>query len=307
MHPAVVEKDFWVCFVLAKLFSDAYLKDRIVFKGGTSLSKVHGIIERFSEDIDLVLDWRVLGYEAQLKDAYPTFKSKTQQDKFNKAVNAKAAEFIGGELLAHLTNLLAGCNVLCTLNQDDPHIIAVLYPAAFSQDYLRPEIWLEIGPLASFVPSAIRPIRPYSAESFPHLFTNPTCDVVAIDAERTFWEKATILHQQAHRVSVLPRGYARHYYDMYKLAHSPVKSSALSNLKLLADVVTFKQCFYPSGPANYHLAKPGTLRLVPKPEQLAELKKDYRQMTVMIFGEIPEFDGIIATLTALEAEANALT
>lgn len=193
-----------------------------------------------------------------------------------------------------------GTNVTWTLHQDDPHTIAVLYPSAFSQAYLRPEIWLEIGPLASFAPSATRVIRPYAAESFPGLFERAECDVVAIDAERTFWEKATILHQQAHRTGVLPRGYARHYYDMYKLA----KSAALRDLKLLADVVTFKKRFYPSGTARYELAKPGSLRLVPKPEQIQELKKDYREMGVMIFGEIPAFDDIVAVLTDLEAETN---
>jgi len=55
--PIVIEKDFWVCFVLNELFSSEFLKDKLMFKGGTSLSKVYGIIERFSEDIDLVLNW----------------------------------------------------------------------------------------------------------------------------------------------------------------------------------------------------------------------------------------------------------
>ena len=64
MSPAVVEKDFWVCWVLKQLFAEPGLKDRMVFKGGTSLSKVFGLIDRFSEDIDLVLDWQLLGYGA---------------------------------------------------------------------------------------------------------------------------------------------------------------------------------------------------------------------------------------------------
>lgn len=62
MNPAIVEKDFWVCWILRRLFAEPTLKDHIVFKGGTSLSKVYGLIDRFSEDIDLILDWRLLGY-----------------------------------------------------------------------------------------------------------------------------------------------------------------------------------------------------------------------------------------------------
>lgn len=60
---AIVEKDYWVCFMLDYLFQCCKWKDSIAFKGGTSLSKAYGLIERFSEDIDLILDWRVLGYE----------------------------------------------------------------------------------------------------------------------------------------------------------------------------------------------------------------------------------------------------
>ena len=52
--PAVVEKDFWVSWVLCCLFADAQLANWLMFKGGTSLSKAYGLIQRFSEDIDLV-------------------------------------------------------------------------------------------------------------------------------------------------------------------------------------------------------------------------------------------------------------
>ena len=58
MHPSIVEKDFWVCFLLDHLFHDCKYKDMFVFKGGTSLSKSYHVIERFSEDIYLILDWR---------------------------------------------------------------------------------------------------------------------------------------------------------------------------------------------------------------------------------------------------------
>lgn len=56
-----IEKDFWVCYMLDYLFHRCAWKDNLDFKGGTSLSKAYGLIERFSEDIDLILDWRVLG------------------------------------------------------------------------------------------------------------------------------------------------------------------------------------------------------------------------------------------------------
>lgn len=61
LNDAIVEKDFWVCFTLDYLFQRSPWKDSITFKGGTSLSKAFRLISRFSEDIDLILDWRVLG------------------------------------------------------------------------------------------------------------------------------------------------------------------------------------------------------------------------------------------------------
>jgi hypothetical protein len=91
--PAVVEKDFWVTWVLSRLFREPDLARLLRFKGGTSLSKVYNLIERFSEDIDLVLDWRVLAGDAPLAE-----RSKTKQAQFNAAINEQAQQYIGGEL-----------------------------------------------------------------------------------------------------------------------------------------------------------------------------------------------------------------
>src|SRR5437016_8974914 len=105
ISPAIMEKDFWVCWILRRLFTDADLKDHLIFKGGTSLSKVYGLIHRFSEDIDLVLDWTLLGYGQGLIDPYQNFDSKGKQDRFNKEINAKATDYIEKKLLSKLNEL----------------------------------------------------------------------------------------------------------------------------------------------------------------------------------------------------------
>lgn len=302
---AVTEKDFWVCWVLKRLFADPAIKEHIVFKGGTTLSKVFGIIERFSEDVDLILDWRLLGFGEGLENPYQEFGSNTKQDQFNKRFNEKAAEYIAGELLPRLCSIFAVCpQVTAAIDTRDAQAIEVAYPAAFSETYLRPSVRLEIGPLASWVPSAPHAIQPYAAEVFPELFADPACPVVAIAAERTFWEKATILHQQAHRTGVMPPRYSRHYYDLHRLAHSPVKDAALHAWDLLRDVVEFKQRFYPCGWANYERARPGTFKLMPGAPHRRDLEKDYDAMRVMIFGEVPQFARIIETLAGLEEAIN---
>jgi hypothetical protein len=306
MNPAIVEKDFWVCWILKLLFAEPTLKNQMVFKGGTSLSKVFGLIDRFSEDIDLVLDWRLLGYEqASANHPHSATQSKTQQSRFNQEMNAKAVVYIRETLLFQLNRLFGPIpGVLARIDEDDPHTVNVSYPAAFAAEYIRPAVRLEIGPLASWVPSRSHPIKAYAAEVFPEAFSDPDFEVVAIDAERTFWEKATILHQEAHRPGAIPVRYSRHYYDLYRLSESPIRKAALGNLTLLKAVVEFKERFYYSSWARYDLAFPGSFRLSPPDSQLPALERDYRAMQDMFFREPPTFETILAGLAALEWEIN---
>jgi hypothetical protein len=309
IRPTIIEKDFWVCVVLKLLFEKSRFAQSLVFKGGTSLSKVYGLIERFSEDIDLVLDWNLIGFGAGGQDPLQEFDSKAKQDRFNKEINTRAAAYIAETLCPELNDLLQREQMALSaaVDPDDPHAIGIRYPAAFSEAYIRPEVRLEIGPLASWVPSAIHTIRPYVFDVLPEVFQNPQCKVRAIAAERTFWEKATILHQEAHRKTQPPQRYSRHYYDLCKLAGSPIRAAALASPKLLQDVVAFKQRYYPSAWARYDLAVPGSFRLLPLAAlHIRELERDYAEMQVMFFGQAPEFGAILDELKALEVEINSI-
>ncbi len=194
----------------------------------------------------------------------------------------------------------------CRADTDDPFVIDINYPAAFPDDYLRHEARLEISPLTSRLPYEKRRISCYAVEAFPKVFEHRECAIKAIEAERTFWEKATILHHEGHRPEKNPQPphYSRHYYDMAKMAQSPVKAQALTDPELLASVVEFKQHFYPLGWARYDLTKQGTLVLVPKGHVLVSVRSDYRIMENMIFGEVPDFKEILAVLQALQEKIN---
>ena len=279
--PAVIEKDFWVTWVLDHLFQQSEIAPLLMFKGGTSLSKVYRLIERFSEDIDLILDWRELTGEDPL-----AARSKTSQERVNETINKQAQAYIGGELLRYVSTAL-GDVCYCEIESTDPHVINVRYPAAFPDEYLQPEVRLEIGPLAAWLPHEERTIHCYAAEAFPQVFERTECSVRVIKAERTFWEKATILHHEAYRPASNPQPsrYSRHYYDMAKMAGSPVKHAALADLDLLANVVEFKERFYPRGWARYDLARSGSFRLVPEGHVLAAVEADYQAMANMIFGK----------------------
>lgn len=300
---SIVEKDFWVVWVLDKLFNDAKLSKILMFKGGTSLSKVFNVIGRFSEDIDLILDWR----EVTKDNPKEAKQSKNQQVKFNEHVNENAKIYIKEQLLAQVQALLSPLCV-CKIDEENPFNINIAYPATFKNNYLRNEILLEIGPLASWLPYDSFEINSYAAQKFPKLFTNPTCKVNTILAQRTFWEKATILHQEANRSEdkQLPLRYSRHYYDLVMMARSDIKDKALADLALLKQVVDFKMKFYPASWAKFEAAKAGSLKLLPESYRIAALKKDYTSMEGMIFDKKLTFEEILTGLKILEDEVNSL-
>lgn len=142
MSEAIIEKDFWVCYMLDYLFHRCTWKENLAFKGGTSLSKAYDLIERFSEDIDLILDWRVLGYGM---DEPWEERSNTKQDIFNKEANSKAEDFLRESFLpAIISDLTAelGTDVKCFIDADDGQTVKFSYPNSFSDRSILQEICL---------------------------------------------------------------------------------------------------------------------------------------------------------------------
>jgi len=304
---AIIEKDFWVCWVLKQLFSIEALSGRLLFKGGTSLSKIFHAINRFSEDIDLAVDYAALGFTGE-RDPRQERISKTRRAGILAEMMVECQRYIGGEFLDALKTrcreiLRTSEGWSLDVSEQDPNVVRFRYPAASAKGltYVVPQVVLELGTHAEFVPHDRFTIRSFAREEFPQVVADGDVAVVALLAKRTFWEKATILHAEYHRPAEkpLPDRYSRHYYDVAMMAQGPIRTEALSDLTLLAQVVRHKETFYPSGWAHYELARPGSLRLVPTEQRLAALERDYRNMGVMIFGEPPAFDSIIGTLTAL--------
>jgi predicted nucleotidyltransferase component of viral defense system len=298
----IVEKDFWVSWVLDKIFNDGSLSKILRFKGGTSLSKAFRLIERFSEDIDLILS-----RDAILKDAENLEQpSNSRQMKFNKIIEERAAGYIATELKDRIS---AALGAVCAVYADaeDGHILYVKFPGLFDYRYVNPDIKLEIGPLALWNPNDRYPIHSYVEDAYPELQIKPPL-IPTVKAERTFWEKITSLHHEHYRPlnSPLQPRYSRHYYDIFKMGRSGIKDQALENLNLLDEVVSFKKRFYPRGWARYGEARRGTLRLYPAEHNLAALKKDYLEMANMIFGDIPAWEEILECLRQLENEINSI-
>jgi len=309
---AIIEKDFWVCWVLKQLFSAEELSGRVLFKGGTSLSKIFHAINRFSEDIDLAVDYAALGFIGEM-DPRREEISKTKRAGILAEMMTACRQYIAGEFLQALNMrfekvLGASGPWSVGVSEQDPNVVRFRYPTATAKGlaYVVPQVVLELGTHAEFVPRDRFTIRSFAAEEFPALIADGQVAVVALLAKRTFWEKATILHAEYHRPpeKPLPERYSRHYYDVALLAEGPIRAEALSDLPLLAQVVRHKEMFYPSAWARYDVARPGNLRLVPSEARLAALERDYRNMGVMIFGEPPKFDNLMETLAGLEREIN---
>ena len=309
LSAALVEKDFWVCWLLDFLFCLSPWRKRMAFKGGTSLSKAYGLIERFSEDVDLILDWRLLGYRA---DEPWEPRSNTRQDIFNERANAQSAAFLSEQFVPQLTDGLSealGRPVDVRVDEDDPNTVVFRYPQTFADSAILRGIRLECGCLAAWTPARIRPVRPYAAEVYPRLFSRQECGVFTVEAERTFWEKATILHREAMRTErqgPMPPRYSRHYYDLWCMCRGGTKDAALARLPLLAEVVAFKRKFYRCAWARYEEATPQAIRLVPPESAWPALEADYAHMQNMIFGARPAFREILDTLRALETELHTI-
>ena len=309
MPPGIVEKDFWVVWTLDYLFARSPWKTQLAFKGGTSLSKAFGLIKRFSEDIDLILDWRLLGYG--LREPWEE-RSNTQQDLFNEAANARSAAFLKDVFVPRIkADLEAESGRALDIGMDavDPNTVVFRYPCAFGDESILREIRIESGALAAWTPAQTCDIVSYAAEQYPQIFKSPVARVYTVAPERTFWEKATILHREAMRTPErgLPPGrYSRHYYDLWCLCQSCVKAKALGDIPLLDAVVAFKRKFYRCNWAHYERATAKEIMLNPPGHAIGALEADYRHMQNMIFGPRPAFSEILETIRHLESEIHGI-
>lgn len=308
LRPDIIEKDFWVCFMMHHLFHDCKYKDAFVFKGGTSLSKAYHVIERFSEDIDIILDWRKI---VSTEENPWNDRSKTKQDQYNKLVNARAAVFYASDLVPCLNSELEdilGSGQWVAVDENDEMVINFYYPQLFEVEYLRDKVRLEIGPLAEWLPSHVTDIQSFVSEKYPQLFDGKVTEILTIDVERTFGEKLTILHKMANfqANNNLPPRYARHLYDVYCMANSPVKEQAFARKELLEKDVIFKQKFYYAKSAHYETATLKEISLIPADHIMDAVKRDYAAMKNMIYGDYPGFETIIEQLKELEMEVHNL-
>jgi Nucleotidyl transferase AbiEii toxin, Type IV TA system len=317
-----IEKDFWVCWTLDALFNG--LREggpRLLFKGGTSLSKGFGLISRFSEDIDVTVFRDDLGEPATIEElgALSGKKRRARLDAIKDACQAYISGPLREELTAILQARLEGAGlpggaarVEADDSDPDGQTLLVWYPAATPRsDYVRAAIKIESGAKSALDPNHQQPIKPYVDDDLPALDLT-VLGVRTVDPERTFWDKVIILHGLRRWFDTRGelRGgnqrVSRHYYDLFRLAKAPVGATAIADAALGQNCVAHALMFFNRPDFDLASAMPGTFALMPHDTMVDQLRIDYRAMQGMIFGEPPSFETVLDSIDALQTRMNEM-
>lgn len=316
LPPASLEKDFWVCWILRELLSIPEWGENLTFKGGTSLSKCWGLIQRFSEDIDIVIDKGYLGFGGG--ESPEDAPSNKQRRKRLEAMKEAAQRRIHGDLaplLAERIGTSLSGSDLWDLRQaspeDDPdgQTLLFTYPSVFAQtdSYIRQMVKIEMGARSDNEPVKATEVHPYLYDAFPDILGPSLFRVRTLAAERTFWEKAMLLHEETQRPPdrKRPSRLARHYYDLWCLIRRGVAGRAEEREDIFRRAARHRELYFNWSWMDYGTLSRGRLRLVPPPEQVAEWRRDYLAMSrEMFFGEIPEFDEVLRVIEGFQNSFN---
>ena len=311
---ASIEKDFWVCWTLRELFSLPGCGAHLTFKGGTSLSKGWKLIERFSEDIDVVMEREFLGFGG---DKSPE-KAGSNKQRDNRLEELKLAcqQRIRDSLKPALEKRIQDAlpkgmkwDLLDDADDADGQTLLFHYPSAYADAaYIRPVVKIELGARSDTEPCGTPQIQPYLKEAFPELFgAESSFAIRTVEPVRTFWEKAMLLHEETFRKSGGgPKArLARHYYDLWFLINKGVADKAGADHELFQRVAAHRSVFFRKSKAAQETLRPGSLRLVPLTEQLPAWKQDYQSMREdMFFGEVPALNEILRVVGDFEKRFN---
>lgn len=312
LRAASVEKDFWVCWTLRELFSLPDVGPRLTFKGGTSLSKSWKLIERFSEDIDVVIDRDFLGYGGNASpEAAPSQKKRRHAlDQLRVSCQAHIRDALAPALKARIAQALGaeGWQLESDPADADGQTLLFRYPAAFDGGgYVAPVVKIEMGARSDIDPAEAPEIEPYLAQAFPDLLGPSRFAVRTLAARRTFWEKAMLLHEETYRPAEKRRGrfLSRHYYDLWCMIRQGVSEQALADTGLFERIAAHREVFFRYNWMDYDTLRPGSLRLMPARDQFPAWQRDYDAMReAMFFGKTVEFVDILMVIEEFQNKVN---
>lgn len=307
LPPSAIEKDWWIVRTLELVFKTE-VGTHTVFKGGTSLSKAWGLIDRFSEDIDLALDRKFLGFKEEMTGS----QVRKLRERSFKYISEKFFP------LLKKTYKDAGFNEVVlelrkpTAKDQDPLIIEVNYPAVTDKsEYLQPRVLIEIGSRSLMEPFTQRNFSSLVGEHFRgRPFADENITIPTVNPERTFLEKIFLLHEEfqksAEKIKV--DRLSRHLYDLEKLMDTKFAGKALADKILYKHIVEHRRTLTPLRGIDYANHSPAKINPIPPSTVIQAWEKDYHQMQEsMFYKESLSFDQLMKRLNILKKRINKLS
>lgn len=302
-----IEKDWWVILALNACFSLPY-SENLIFKGGTSLSKAWNLVERFSEDIDLALDRKFLGFVGDI--------SKTQIRK----LRTKSCEFISTTFVEDLKKVFAEWNAINEYSiiaqevkdhDKDPQIIEFHYKSVLeTPGYLPQKVLIEVGSRSLTEPTAPKAINSILGSQFPDLnFADKPLNIAIVLPQQTFLEKIFLLHEEFSQAPEKIRIHrlTRHLYDLEKIMDTEHGIEALKNKELYDNIVAHREKFNAIRGLDYTNHTPDKISIIPPDPIFKQWEQDYQTMTqYMIYGNFLAFDKLIIRIAELQKRINTI-
>ena len=299
-----IEKDLWVTAILQVLFT-LPCAHGLVFKGGTSISKVWNAINRFSEDIDLAIDRSLFDLDGEL--------TKKQVKKLRKV----SSMFVREELFGQLCEAIASTPLygLCEIEAQpdgvgdstypEPRIIYVKYASLFSDkiDYILPVVKIEAGARSLLEPTLNVAIKSLVDAALPSITTSLVdVEVRTAVAEKTFLEKCFLLHELFSRgVAVSANRRSRHLYDLHMMMRKGIDKRAVSDDELWNTIHHHRSTLTSISGVDYTPDIRSRIVLTPPAECVEDWKSDYQAMQgSMIYNNPPSFEELLQSMTELE-------
>lgn len=301
-----IEKDYVVCRALRVLYSMPDARDHVTFKGGTSLSKGYGLIHRFSEDVDLVVDRELIGADPEPNDMRAS--SLRARSRYVKNIQKCLERWIEDVAIPHFSNAPTRTDGSplwrCRVDDASKHRDTLLleYDSVLdgpTPSYIRPSVKLEFGARADKWPAQIRDVQSYVVQQFPEFIQEEPLSVVALSPERTFLEKLCLVHEEVTRTAEsTPRAaQSRHFYDLFCLIEAGYGERAISDAELFNRVVEHRELYFHRSGVDYKSMRRRSMQVVPRGNQLTLWEQDYELLREnMIIGDAPEFGDIIACI-----------
>ncbi|MER9934347.1 nucleotidyl transferase AbiEii/AbiGii toxin family protein [Mesorhizobium sp. M0088] len=305
----LLEKDAWVVWALAALYGSP-LREHLVFKGGTSLSKAYRVIRRFSEDVDLTYDIRALAPDLVGDNGEALPKTRSEEKRWSSEVRKRLPEWVAGTAQPTIANALACQGLAAAIRVEDDKLFIDYEATATGSGYVAPSVMLEFGARSTGEPASPRDVV-CDATGLVEAVEFPAARPRVMHAERTFWEKATAIHVFCLQARLRGDRFARHWHDVARLDEAGLAATAFADRELAQAVARHKGMFFAEKaadrePIDYAVAVNGGLRLVPDGDALNALEDEYLRMVEdgLLLEEAEPFEALMAPCADIAARAN---